>query len=286
MDPAILYGLLSAFAYGAADYLSQIAGKNVGAWRASFYYYTLGVVALSIWISLQSDGWQHFFDFPITGWLVSIGSGLALLSAVILFTRGLIKGSIAIVAPVAASYGAVTTLLSLIAGERFTHWAGIGLVLTIGGACAAAVPPREARLAPQASGVIRAGAAALAYGFGFWLQGLAVPIMGPLLPIWAVYATGVVVMGAFQVAKLIDLDLPRPLSLMIPGVAAAILSIVAFVALALGLATGRTAVVVVLSSLTSAVTVVLARIRRSARMAWHQWIALAVIVTGLSLMRK
>jgi hypothetical protein len=49
----------------------------------------------------------------------------------------------------------------------------------------------------------------------------------------------------------------------------AILRIAAFLSLNLGLATGRVAIVVVPSSLTSAVTVVLVRFLDLSRMAWH-----------------
>jgi drug/metabolite transporter (DMT)-like permease len=110
--------------------------------------------------------------------------------------------------------------------------------------------------------------------------------MGPVLPIWAVYATGVVAMGVLHSTRLIDLTLPHPASLLAPGAAAATLSIIAFLALTTGVATGRVAIVVVLSSLTSAVTVILARVLEHARMAWHQWLAIASVVIGLCLMRQ
>ena len=64
------------------------------------------------------------------------------------------------------------------------------------------------------------------------------------------------------------------------------IQIVAFLSLNCGLATGRVAIVVVLSSLTSAVTVVLARFLDRSRMAWHQWLALVCVITGLCLMKQ
>lgn len=51
---SVIYGSSSALSYGTADYLSQKAGRAVGAWRAAFYYYLLGFVALSIWIVLHA----------------------------------------------------------------------------------------------------------------------------------------------------------------------------------------------------------------------------------------
>jgi drug/metabolite transporter (DMT)-like permease len=59
----------------------------------------------------------------------------------------------------------------------------------------------------------------------------------------------------------------------------------AYVALTLGLTTGRVAVVVVLSTLASAVTVMLSRIVEKAHVARHQWVAIAVTLLGLALIR-
>ncbi len=58
-----------------------------------------------------------------------------------------------------------------------------------------------------------------------------------------------------------------------------------FVALTAGLATGRVAIVVALSSLTSAITVLLGRVVSDMRVAAYQWLAIAAIVTGLILVR-
>jgi drug/metabolite transporter (DMT)-like permease len=93
------------------------------------------------------------------------------------------------------------------------------------------------------------------------------------------------VVGLLQILRVIDLSPPRSLALMTPGLAAAVLSVIAFVALTLGLRGGEPAIAVVLSSLTSAVTVVLARVITQARMAWHQWSAIVSIVVGLVLMK-
>jgi drug/metabolite transporter (DMT)-like permease len=129
-------------------------------------------------------------------------------------------------------------------------------------------------------------AAAFAYGCGFWLQGaVAVPALGPLVPIWLVYASGLAIMGVLQISGAVQLALPERLALLAPTLAASIFSIVGFVALTVGLGTGRVAVVVVLSSLTSAITVLLARVLKSNRLGWHQWLAIGMIIGGLVLIR-
>jgi drug/metabolite transporter (DMT)-like permease len=286
VDSAIVYGLLSAFAYGAADFLSQDAGRKVGAWRASFYYYVLGVAGLSLWISMQQRGWQSLPGVPVSAWLMAAGSGILLLAAVVTFTQGLIVGQIAVVVPIMASYGAVTTVLSLAAGEHMTARTGAGIALTICGACGAGMPVLRGTSPLRQSGAAWATAAALAYGVGFWLQAAVVPVMGPLLPVWAVYASGILVMAILHAVRVIDLRPPRDLSLVVPSLAAAVLGTLAFVALMLGVAAGQPAVVIVISSLASAVTVILGRLVSKASMAWHQWLAMALVLIGLSVMRQ
>ncbi len=72
---------------------------------------------------------------------------------------------------------------------------------------------------------------------------------------------------------------------MVPALVAAAFSVFAFVVLNTGLSTGRVAIVIVLSSLSTAVTVILARVLNRDPMAWHQWVAIASVIAGLSLLR-
>jgi drug/metabolite transporter (DMT)-like permease len=286
VDLSVIYGLASALSYGAGDYLSQIAGRAVGVWRTSFYYYVFGLAALSIWLLLRPNVSHRAQGAPLVAWAAAIGSGLPLLAAGVLFTQGLIKGRIAIVAPITASYGAVTTLLSFATGERLSSHAALGIALTIGGACIVTVPASRSSSLEASSGAGWAIGAAFAYSVGFWLQGeFVVPVLGPVLPIWVVYASGVAVMGILQITRIVSLALPQPTSRLFPTLSAAVLSTLGFLALTLGLSTGRIAVVVVLSSLTSAITVLLARLFNGTRLGWHQWSAIALIIFGLVLIR-
>jgi drug/metabolite transporter (DMT)-like permease len=117
-----------------------MAGRSVGVWRTAFYYYLTGLIALSVWLLAEPNALYRAPSAAAVAWIAAVGSGLLLLTAVVLFTQGLVKGEIAIVAPVTASYGAVTTLLSMFMGERFSAPALLGLTLTIAGASLVALP--------------------------------------------------------------------------------------------------------------------------------------------------
>jgi drug/metabolite transporter (DMT)-like permease len=94
VDLSVLCGLLSALSYGIEDYLSRVAGRKVGVWRTSFYYYLIGFAALSIWLFVQSQIKHPPHNASVTAWSAAVGSGVLLLSAVLLFTQGLVKGQI------------------------------------------------------------------------------------------------------------------------------------------------------------------------------------------------
>jgi len=189
VESSVLYGPVSAASYGVADYLSQLAGRTVGVWRTSFYYYLLGLLALSCWLLAEPHALAPLQIAPLSGWLAGIASGLALLTAVVLFTQGLVSGDIAIVAPVTATYGGVTALLLFLSGQHFSAGTVCGLALIVTGAAVVSLQAPATRSGRRHSGLGWALAASVAYGAGFWLQGaFAVPALGAVLPVWLVYA--------------------------------------------------------------------------------------------------
>jgi len=289
MDLALLFGLASALAYGSGDYLWRHAGRAVGLWRSSFYGALAGLLALSVGLLFEPAAVRHALAAPAVAWVGCVGAALALVAASIFLTQGLIRGTLAVVAPVTASYGAVTALLSSLAGERFSAVATLGLALVIGGACTVAIrphpPPALQPGASHSTGVGWAAAAALAFGGGFWLQGrYAVPALGAVVPVWTLYAAESLVVAALAVGVRASLAPPERGS-MAAVLAASGLGVAGFVALTLGLGTGKLAIVVALSSVTSAITVLLGRVLDGARLAAHQWLAVAAVVVGLMLLR-
>jgi uncharacterized membrane protein len=258
----------------------------VGVWRTSFYYYLTGLVSVTIWILVDPHSLDRARTASMGAWLAGVGSGPALLAAVVLFTQGLVRGQIAVVVPVTATYGAVTTLLAFFMGARFSAQSLLGLTLIVAGASVISLPTCRAQVSHGHSGIGWALAAAIAYGSGFWLQGtFSIPQMGPIVPIWLVYASGLAIMGILNLLGLVRLAPPERLSLLIPTFAASLFSIAGFSTLAIGLSTERVALVVVLSSLTSAVTVCLSTIFDSTRLRWPQWTAIVFIIAGLVLTR-
>src|SRR5215469_12548667 len=143
MDLAALYGLASALCYGAGDFLWQAAGRAAGLWRSSFYGSLVGLVALSAWLLLRPELTASALTSAPAAVVASIIAAVLLEAASVLLTQGLIRGSLAVVAPVTASYGAVTAILSAASGEHISRDAAAGLALIIAGACVVAIPRRR-----------------------------------------------------------------------------------------------------------------------------------------------
>jgi drug/metabolite transporter (DMT)-like permease len=288
MNSAVIFGLVSALGYGVTDYLARVASRAVGVWRSLLYGDLLALAALSAWFLIDPGARRFAFAGHAGAWSASIVSAIIFLASAASLTRGLMTGTLAVVAPVAASYGAITAVLSAAAGERFSAQALAGIAVTVLGVCLVSIPAGTCQFKAHlhSSGLGWALGAAVGYGVGFWLQGtFAVPVLGAFIPVWVAYAVAVPLVAVLGRLRQLSLAIPDRAAL-VPVLATGAFSVVAYGALSLGLATGRVAIVVVLSTLASAVTVLLARLLDDARVAKHQWFALVAIIVGLIMIRR
>jgi drug/metabolite transporter (DMT)-like permease len=288
MNMALLLGLASALGYGLTDYLAGIAGRAVGIWRSIFYGDLAAFIVLSAWFARPCREACAFASHR-GAWIAALGAGLVLFVAAALLTRGLTRGTLAVVAPVTASYGAIAAILSAASGERLSWSAAFGILITACGVCLVSIPAgggRAFRDHLHASGFGWAAGAAVCYAVGFWLQGVfAVPSLGPFIPVWLSYGLAVVTIPLLIPVLGVRLALPRRREWG-PVLGAGLFSAAGNAALTMGQSTGRVAIVVVLSTLASAVTVLLSRFRDRATIALHQWLAMGVIIAGLILIKS
>src|SRR5258707_8019936 len=136
----ILLGLLTALTWGGADFIARFATHRIGALRSMLYMQLIGFLLLSSLLPALG-GWGHLADG--SGWqpwawgflagCLNAASGLALY-------RAFEIGKMSVVAPLSASYPALTLLLSRLSGEPLTgvRTAGIfsvllGAIVVVGG---------------------------------------------------------------------------------------------------------------------------------------------------------
>src|SRR5258708_2024401 len=129
----ILLGLLTALTWGGADFMARFATHRIGALRSMLYMQLIGFLLLTIslpWLG----GWGHLADgsgWQPWAWGFVAGSFNAM-SGLALY-RAFEIGKMAVVAPLSASYPALTLLLSWMTGERLSMVRIAGIICTLAG---------------------------------------------------------------------------------------------------------------------------------------------------------
>jgi len=286
----VLFGLLTALAWGSSDFVARFATRRIGSLRTTLYMQLTGFLLLTVclpWVG----GWGHLLDG--SGWqpwawgvVAGIFNGVASLA----LYRSFEVGKMSVVAPVSASYPALTVVLSLFSGERLTvvRAAGIGLILV--GVLAVArgesisAEPAEHK---SSSGIGWAMLSAIGFGILFWLLGTRiVPAVGFAATVWMIrltssLLTAIVLLGGGQ-----TLAPPREFSTSGMLVLMGLLDTGAFVLNNRGMLLDQVSVVSVLASLYGAVTVLFAAIFLRERLARSQWLGIVAIFAGIVLISR
>ncbi len=284
MSFAFVYGLLSALLYGGTDLVARLAGQRVGVWRTVLYAQSGSTLVLSLILAFSPAVRTQALGAPPQAWLTLLLTNVILLASTVFLYRGLSTGAIAVVAPVTAAYGAVTAGLSLAAGEPFSALTLLGMAVTVLGCALSATPRRRSADEPRVrSGFGWALASAVGFGAGFWLQGrYATPAFGVLFPVWSYYCTGAFTAALLGLALRRDIRPPSVPDLKLVASVSA-MGTSGYLALTAGFATGQVAVVTVLSTTASAVTVLLAALWLKEPVTRLQWLGVLLVVLGLAL---
>lgn len=276
-------GLLAACFWGLADFFAARVSRASGAYRTLFYAQLIGWSALSF--LLLSQGRLPAATLEV--WLLAGLLGLLNVVGSLAFYRALQVGIVSLVSPIASSFAAVTMVLALVEGERpgAIQLAGLALtlisVISIGRLSAGRTTRSEA-IPSSSEGLGLAVLAALCFGFAMWLFDWTVPVMGTLWPTWIVRLVAMLLLGAFAPA------FGQPLTLLTRSLwpmllAIGLLDTGAFLVYSLAITMTFTSIVVVLSSLFSVFTVILAQLLLRERLSRAQWLALIGVFSGIGL---
>src|SRR2546426_3791533 len=129
----IFLGLLTALTWGGADFIARFATHRIGALRSMLYMQLTGFLLLSLLLPALG-GWGHLADgsgWQPWAWGFLAGSFHAV-SGLALY-RAFEIGKMAVVAPLSASYPALTLLLSWMSGERVSAVRIAGIICTLAG---------------------------------------------------------------------------------------------------------------------------------------------------------
>lgn len=287
----IFLGLIAAFGWGTGDFITRGVTHRIGALRTIIYSQLFGLLSVTT-LAIVFGELARAASIPAEGWLIGVVGGTVGVFATFALFNAFEHGVLMVVAPIAASYGALTVLLSVLSGETLSATRGLGVVLSITGVILASI-----ELSPEAehtqqmvtrsrklpSGIGFALLAALLFGVNFWLLGFyVVPALGPILPVFVTRLLGV---GVMLLLALITRQSARPPAgrALWGVIAVALLDTTAFAANNVGMGSEQIAVVAVLSSMFAAVTVLLAWIFLRERIRMGQWFGIVLILAGILL---
>ncbi|MFC2055319.1 DMT family transporter [Chloroflexota bacterium] len=287
----IFWGLSAALSFGLADFASRFSSRKEGPLKTLLYLQLFGIpVALLIAALGGGINWNNINSFAgILGILVCF----ELTFGNFLLYRALALGPVIIVSPITSSSAAITLVLSLLSGEKLQLIQAFGVGATLIGVIVAAIPYEHTVHGMVAganygiadrktSGIPSAVGAAILFGFGIWLLRFVVPIVGsqtiPLLYRVSSLSLLLVIFGAFRRNPKLESNSSIKWLLAI-----GFLDTIAFWFLSIGLTTGLTSIVSVITSLYSIVTMVLGYLFLGERLAGTQKAGIALTLTGVAL---
>jgi drug/metabolite transporter (DMT)-like permease len=239
--------------------------------------------------------------------LAAAAVNLAILGGAFLLYRAFVVGVLALVSPLAASFAALTAILSILSGEHPSALQLAGIGLTVAGVTLTSAVPghpatteklkRARGLLGLQPGVVEAVVSMVIFGVAYWLLRFVVARLGGVQTAFVgkvVDATvlslvaGTVLVGSRIRQRSVPVRaLPATASatrrLVLFAGANALLDTGANVAYNLGVASALTSVVSVLSSLFSAVTVLLAAVFLHDQLSRWQWAGVIAILAGVAL---
>jgi drug/metabolite transporter (DMT)-like permease len=288
----ILLGLLTAVSWGGADFLARFSTHRIGTLRTMFYMQLTGLLLLTIFLHWMG-GWGHLADGSgWQPWAWGILAGTINAGATLALYRSFEVGKMAVVAPVSASYPALTLLLSWVTGEHLALVRIAGIFLTLLGVVVVAggeKAPENNDAGPaqkNGKGIGWAISAGIGFGVLFWLLGTRIiPRTGATQTVWLIRLTSSIITAAAILLWKQPLTLPRgDLRWMALGMGA--MDTGAFVLSNHGMQMDQVAVISVLGSLYGAVTVGLAAIFLREHVSRWQWFGIVTIFAGIFLISR
>jgi drug/metabolite transporter (DMT)-like permease len=285
----ILLGLVTALTWGGADFVARFSTHRIGTLRTMFYMQFTGLLLLTIFMRWLG-GWGHLADGSgWQPWAWGFLAGLLNACATLSLYRSFEIGKMAVVAPLSASYPALTLTLSWLGGDHLSAARSLavvlilfGVVVVAGGEHARDENSREPTSA-NTRGMGFAMVAAVGFGLLFWLLGIRiVPRLGAVQAVWMIRLTSSLLTAAVIFSAAQPMHLPRGgVRWMALGMGT--FDTLAFVLSNRGMEMEHVAVISVLGSLYGAVTVGLAAIFLREHISRWQWAGIATIFGGIFL---
>ena len=283
---SVLFGATAAFCWGSADFLSRRQSERVGSYRTVLYAHVMTLVVIAALIPVLRP---TFVVGPVVA-LVLTACGLVSLLAFMLLYRAFHRGTVSVVAPIAYTYPAVTTILSiLLLGTVLAETSIVAIVWVIAGVVLLSTRLSELRAALSGkgapnviSGVGSAVGSSVIFGIVYVGLGYSIPLVGYVVPV--IFLRGVAAAAGFLLAPLLKQDVrPSRSALSNTVIAMGVLEAVGFLAFTYGVSQGGSSlpVVTAVSGMGGAVAAAYGLIFLRERLELNQIVGVVLALTGV-----
>jgi drug/metabolite transporter (DMT)-like permease len=277
---ALIFGLLSAFSFGTADFLAGLTSRKIGSYATLFYMQILGLLVLSIYLFSSGD-WIMLVNHWHAIKLAMLFMGIDLLGILCLY-QGLATGNVSVVAPISSSFAIVTVILALLFGENPSPIVLLAILLTIGGVVTASFRAGEGdkRKGQSTNGIAWGILAAILLGVAFF--GIKYPTeeIGAYVTVWIGRLQATIILPILLVILKKKLKKPRRSDigwLFLVG----LLDMIAFISYNIGIMKADTSIVVIITSLFSIVSIFWGVVIWKEKMTWNQAIGVCLVLIGI-----
>ena len=300
MPSGVLLGIATAVSWGSSDFFARFATRTTGTARALLGMQSWGAIFVTIFFVFSRD-WGHLFDGSgWQPWAWGVLAGAINTAAMFALYRAFELGKMAVVAPISASYPALTVTLSMLSGEKLSLYRGLGIVAAFVGVILVAAGEKPG---PQAitgrdvenesgyavkqnsfAGIFWAIVAAVGFGFLFWLLGTRIiHRTGAIATVWLIRLTGTAITFCAVFASRIPFHIPNKRT-RAQLYSMGFFDTAAFALSNFGMRFEQVAIVSVLGSLYGAITVALAALFLRERITPLQWSGIAAIFISIVFM--
>jgi drug/metabolite transporter (DMT)-like permease len=154
---AIVLALGASLTWGLADFFGPLQGRVLGALRTLVYVQLGGLVGIAVIVTVRGKGPEH------GAVLLAIPAAISGTLGLFAYYRGIAVGAISIVAPIAGISAIVPVIVGIVSGDRPSTWQLLGIACALSGVFLAAREPNRVG-ARFAAGVGLALLAAVGFG--------------------------------------------------------------------------------------------------------------------------
>ena len=282
------YALAAASGWGIGDFLAALSAARMGFFRTAVFTQAIGGLLVFV---LTAQELSAIVQVPEAS-MLSVGLGLMNVVAVLASYKSFEVGKLSVVSPIASSFPALSTTLSIIfLGEVVSPLRSVGILFTLGGIVVVTAQTRDARpkLPGQGrrvgQGIEYALVAFTAYGVLYFALKPVVDGLGPYVPVLIMRVVLFLVLAPvvlLRSSRPKSNGVTRGLAVFVLVIAAS--DIFAGISYNLGVLGGQVSVVSTISGLYSVITVVLARAFLKERLTAHQGIGVIALLIGVGLL--